>query len=109
MGDVENIHVLLGQGVGDGGDDANLILAGHGDDCAHKNPLAFFAKMWLGWIGTTSPLEFVQGQGKSGQKMGQEVVQLRQLIALESLQGLLSGGLELPVAGLQLLQALEVG
>ena len=39
----------------------------------------------------------------------QEIVQLWQVVALQSLQSLLGGGLELPVACLQLLQTLEVG
>ena len=49
--------------------------------------------------------QFVQGKGKGGEELLQEIVQLWQVVALQSLQGLLGGGLELPVAGLQLLQA----
>ena len=54
-------------------------------------------------------LQLVQRTGKGGQKMGQEIVQLRHLVVLQRLSGLLGGGAELLVARLQLLQALEMG
>ena len=54
-------------------------------------------------------LEFVQGEGKGGEKLRQEIVQLRQVEGVQGRAGLLGGGLELPVARLQFLQALEMG
>lgn len=43
-------------------------------------------------------LEFVQGEGKGGEKLRQEIVQLRQVEGVQGRAGLLGGGLELPVA-----------